>query len=39
MPLFSFAFKDQEPGRPSMNHLGVVNVRSYKAKYNGSMIR
>ena len=36
---FALSFKEQEPCQSSIYYLGIVSVRSYKAKYNGSMIR
>ena len=36
---FALSIKEQEPCQSSNYYLGSVSVRSYKAKYNGSMIR
>ena len=36
---FALSLKEQEPCLSSVYYLGNVSVRSYKAKYNGSMIQ
>ena len=34
---FALSLKEQEQCQSSFHYLGYVSVRSYKAKYNGSM--
>jgi hypothetical protein len=36
---FALSLKEQEQCQSSIYYLGYINVRSYKAKYNGSMIQ